>query len=327
MTERDTWVPADMAVSTPLLLPPAPPRDVGMPVQTDTVGAWPPATPRHRRRSRGMRWDAVGVVLTGMGALLLLFFTYLYVFTPLTHGRDQHRLLQSLVGNRRAVYSLVAHQLPAEGKPIGILTIPALHQREVIVMGTSSADLQQGPGLMAHTVVPGDPGNSVIAGRRATYGAPFASLGTLVRGDRVDVVDGAGRFTFRVTSVRQLSGGQADAAPVRGQAWLTLVTSNSALDASGHLIVVAKAAVSSDVTGSLPRSRYDTTLAGLGGDPAAGILALLWGVAFVVGLGAALYAIRRSRQVWLPYMFATPVLLACGLFACESLARCLPATL
>jgi len=274
-----------------------------------------------------MRWDAVGVVLTGMGALLLLFFTYLYVFTPLTHGRDQHRLLQSLVGNRRAVYSLVAHQLPAEGKPIGILTIPALHQREVIVMGTSSADLQQGPGLMAHTVVPGDPGNSVIAGRRATYGAPFASLGTLVRGDRVDVVDGAGRFTFRVTSVRQLSGGQADAAPVRGQAWLTLVTSNSALDASGHLIVVAKAAVSSDVTGSLPRSRYDTTLAGLGGDPAAGILALLWGVAFVVGLGAALYAIRRSRQVWLPYMFATPVLLACGLFACESLARCLPATL
>ncbi len=327
MTERDTWLRADMAVSSPLLLPPSTTAAAAVPRQTDPVGDWPPVAPRHRRRARGMRWDVVGVVLTGMGALLLLFFTYLYVFTPLTHGRDQHRLLQSLVGSPRAVYSLVNHHLPAEGKPIGILTIPVLHQREVIVMGTSSADLQQGPGLMVHTVVPGDPGNSVIAGRRATYGAPFGSLGTLVRGDRIEIVDGAGNFTFRVTSVRQLAGGQADAAPVRGQAWLTLVTSNSGLDASGHLIVVAKSTGSATQTGSAPSARYDTTLAGLGGDPAAGILALLWGLAFVVGLGAALYAIRRSRHIWLPYMFATPVLLACGLFACESLARCLPATL
>ena len=156
---------------------------------------------------------------------------------------------------------------------------------------------------------------------------PFGSLDTLVRGDRIEVVDGAGNFTFRVTSVRQLSGGQADTASVPGQAWLTLVTSNSALEATGHLIVVAKATSSAGQTSSAPSARYDTTLAGLGGDPTAGILALLWGAAFVVGLGAALYAIRRSRQIWLPYMFATPLLLACGLFACESLARCLPATL
>jgi len=68
-------------------------------------------------------------------------------------------------------------------------------------------------------------------------------------------------------------------------------------------------------------------LTGLGGDPTAGVLALLWGAAFVIGLGAALLVIRRSGQVWLPYLFATPVLLVCGLFACENLARCLPATL
>jgi LPXTG-site transpeptidase (sortase) family protein len=274
-----------------------------------------------------MRWDLVGVTLTGMGVLLLLFFAYLYVFTPLTHGRDQHRLLQSLVGNPRAVYSLVGGHLPPEGKPIGILTIPAIKQREVIVMGTSSADLQQGPGLMAGTVLPGDAGNSVIAGRRTTYGAPFGSLDRLIRGDRLEVVDGAGNFTFKVVSSRELSGGQADAGNGRGPAWLTLVTSNPGLDASGHLVVVAKAKTSADEVGSAPSTRYGVTLASLGGDPAAGILALLWSGAFMIGLGAAVYTIRRSRQVWLPYLFATPVLLAFGLFACESLARCLPATL
>jgi sortase A len=292
--------------------------------QADTSA---PATRGQRRPSRGMGWDVVGVVLTGIGVLLLLFFTYLYVFTPLTHARDQHALLQSLVGHPKSVFNLVDHPLPAEGKPIGILTIPALHQREVIIMGTSAADLQQGPGLMANTAVPGDWGNAVIAGRRSTYGAPFGSLDSLVRGDRVQIVDGAGSFTFRVASVRQLSGTQTDSVPVRGQAWLTLVTSSSAVGATGHVIVVAKATTAADQTASTRSSKYDTTLASLAGDPAAGILALLWGLAFIVGLGVTLYAIRRLRQVWLPYLFATPVLLACGLFACESLARCLPATL
>jgi LPXTG-site transpeptidase (sortase) family protein len=194
-------------------------------------------------------------------------------------------------------------------------------------MGTSSADLQQGPGLMAHTVAPGDPGNSVIAGRRATYGAPFGSLDRLVRGDRIEVVDGAGIFTFKVVSDRQISGGQADAVPVRGQAWLTLVTSSSPLVASNHVVVVAKATTTADQTGPALGARYLIILASLSGDPAAAVLALLWSLAFVAGLGVALYAIRRTRKVWLPYLFATPVLLACGLFACESLARVLPATL
>ena len=144
---------------------------------------------------------------------------------------------------------------------------------------------------------------------------------------RIEVVDGAGIFTFKVVSDRQISGGQADAVPVRGQAWLTLVTSSSPLVASNHVVVVAKATTTADQTGPALGARYLIILASLSGDPAAAVLALLWSLAFVAGLGVALYAIRRTRKVWLPYLFATPVLLACGLFACESLARVLPATL
>ena len=327
MTERETVLPFSTSTSAPNYVFDRSTSQGAAPSRSETGNPVVPSTRRERQTRRRLRWDVVGVALTGIGVLLLLFFTYLFVFTPLTHGRDQHRLLQSLVGNPRSVYSLVNHHLPAESRPIGILTIPAINQREVIVMGTSAADLQQGPGLMAGTVLPGDSGNSVIAGRRATYGAPFGSLDTLVRGDRIKVVDGAGNFTFKVVGSRQLSGGQADAGTGRGPAWLTLVTSSSGLGASGHLVVLAKATTTADQPGSTPSARYGVTLTGLGGDPAAGILALVWSAAFILGLGAAVYAIRRSRQLWLPYLFATPVLLACGLFACESLARCLPATL
>jgi len=45
----------------------------------------------------------------------------------------------------------------------------------------------------------------------------------------------------------------------------------------------------------------------------------------VVLVGAA-YAAWRLRRPWLVYLFAAPVVLMCGLFACESVARALPAT-
>jgi sortase A len=264
VTDRDTLLPP---------VPPVPPMTAPVVYAPESAGddrsSWTsaavdgaPGTRRQGRPGRGMGWDVVGVVLTGIGVLLLLFFTYLYVFTPLTHARDQHALLQSLVGHPKSVFSLVDHPLPAEGKPVGILTIPALHQREVVIMGTSAADLQQGPGLMANSAVPGDWGNAVIAGRRATYGAPFGSLDTLVRGDRVQIVDGAGDFTFRVASVREVSGTQTVSVPVRGQAWLTLVTSSSAVGATGHVIVVAKATAAAFQTATPPSSKYDTGQSG-----------------------------------------------------------------
>jgi sortase A len=269
----------------------------------------------------------VGLLLTGLGVLLLLFLLYFYVFTSLTHSRDQNRLLQSLVGNRRAVYSLVVGHVPSEGAPVAIITIPVLHEQQVVAMGTSPADLQQGPGLMMDTAIPGDPGNAVIAGRRVSYGAPFRSLGRLAPGNRIEVVDGAGRFTFRVVKVSTVPGGYREVVPGRGQSWITLVTSNSPLVDSGNLVVVAKS-ISPLGRAATAVNRNDRAIRlNLAGDPTSGLLALVWAAMFVLGLWITLRAVRRWRQPWLTYVMSAPLLLACGLFACESLARVLPATL
>ena len=261
----------------------------------------------------------------GVGLLIVLFVVYLFAFTPLTASRNQQRLAQVFDSQPKSVYKLVAGARPPEGQPVAVLTIPALGLSQIVVQGTSAADLMNGPGLMPGTALPGAVGNSVIAGRRTTFGAPFGSLGSLQAGNRIHVVDGAGAFNYLVTGTRVVTAGQHDVVVPTADNRLTLVTSNGGLAPNGRLVVQAKLVGKPvDVPGSrvsIPRSEL-----GLGGDGTAGGLAALWSLATIVVLIGAAFAVWRWRRPVLIYVFAAPVVVACGLLACESLARALPAT-
>ena len=267
----------------------------------------------------------VGLCLVGIGALIVLFLVYLFVFTPLTAARNQQRLTQSLVGHPLTVYKLVDGASPPEGSAIGVLIIPALHLDQVIVQGTSAADLMNGPGLMPGTALPGSPGNSVIAARRVTFGAPFGAANTMKVGATIRVVDGAGTFNYKVTRVHAVVAGVRDVVLPTADNRITLVTANSTTLPSGRLVVQGKlvgpAVAVPNHTVAVPS--YDL---GLSGDPAAGGLAVLWSIITLLVLLMAALAVWRWRRPWLVYLFAAPVLLMCGLFACESVARALPAT-
>jgi sortase A len=282
----------------------------------------PRGTPVKLKRS-----EVVGISITTVGVVLALFLVYLYGFSALTGSRGQNELLHSLTGNPKAVFSLASNRLPADGQPVAIMTIPSIGLHQAIIEGTSPADLQKGPGLVSLnglSGLPGEEGTAIIAGRRVSFGGPFAKLGSLTTGDQIKVTDGAGTFAFAVTGVSDVSNGTVSV-PESGTSWLALVTSNSAWQPSGKLVVTARIegtparqAVASTTSYSLPN---------LAGDPAAGILAAVWALVFLAVLCGMFLAIRRWRQVWVSWLLAAPLLLACGLFACESLARCLPSTL
>jgi sortase A len=268
----------------------------------------------------------IGFALVGVGCLLVAFLLYLFFFTPLTASRNQQRLAQSLVGQPLAVFRLVGGALPPEGSPVAVLTIPALAVHQIVVQGTSAADLMNGPGLMPGTALPGTVGNAVIAGRRTTFGGPFGSIGSLKKGQHIHVVDGAGTFTYKVTRVFTVAEGQQDVVLPSTHNRITLVTANSSFFPTGRLVV----------QGSLVGTPYAETGAvvtvpsyelGLSGDAAAGGLAVLWSLVTVLVLVAAAFAVWRWRRPWIVYLFTVPVLLMCGLFACEAVARALPATL
>ena len=165
----------------------------------------------------------------GLAGLLVLFLLYLLAFTPLTANRDQQRLADALKGAPLTVYSLVNGRLPADGSAVAVIKIPAIGVDKVVVAGTSAADLMNGPGLMPGSSLPGSPGNSVIAARRVTFGGTFGSIGSLRTGDRIEVVDGAGSFVYKVNLVGVVPIGHKDVVLPTTDDRITLVTSNSSL--------------------------------------------------------------------------------------------------
>ncbi|MFZ0668237.1 MAG: sortase [Acidimicrobiales bacterium] len=288
---------------------------------TSTEGAKASGGPKSRRV------ELIGLAMTLAGVLLAMFILYLYVFSGLSAARSQNRLLHTLSSDPRAVFSLAEGNAPKNGAPVAVLNIPVLGVHQAVVNGTSSADLQMGPGLAEASggkfIVPGEPGNTVIAGRRVSFGGAFRGISSLQPGDTIQVIDGAGDFSYSVTNVETISQGTIST-PRYGRSWLVLVTSNSAWLPTGRSVVVAR--LDGQPVGSGKASRA-VTIPSFVGDNAAGILAALWAIAFIFILGFMMFSIRKWRQPWVSWLLASPLLLACGLFACETLARCLPSTL
>jgi sortase A len=89
------------------------------------------------------------------------------------------------------------------GSPVAMLTIPRIHLQQVVVEGTASQQTMLGPGHRRDTALPGQAGVSVLYGRAVSYGAPFADIGRLQRGDPLTVVTGQGTFAYTVDEVRR----------------------------------------------------------------------------------------------------------------------------
>ena len=87
-----------------------------------------------------------------------------------------------------------------EGEPIGFINLVPLEQGMYIFPGVSRSDLENGPGHFPETPMPGQLGNSAIAGHRTTWGEPFRHLDELEVGDEIVVTMRYGIFTYRVTS-------------------------------------------------------------------------------------------------------------------------------
>ena len=85
-----------------------------------------------------------------------------------------------------------------DGAAIGRLQIARLGVVYDVVQGTSTGDLERGPGHYVGTGLPGEGRTIAIAGHRTTYLAPFRNLNELHHGDRIVLVMPYGRFTYAV---------------------------------------------------------------------------------------------------------------------------------
>lgn len=231
---------------------------------------------------------------------------------------------------------------PPEGEPIGIITIPKIDLERVVIEGVNKADLKKGPGHYPGTPLPGQAGNSGIAGHRTTYGAPFNRIDELTPGDEIRVATPQGEFTYEVIP--------APGQPADGQAWytvtpdqvgvladmgddrLTLTACHPKYSAKQRIIVhavlrspVADAAeptVAEPTAGTVDAaSDFDQ---GLEGDPDALPKVLLFGGA-AAAVALLAWILARFTRPWLVYLVAAPAVLVLVWFGYVYMDRYLPA--
>lgn len=137
---------------------------------------------------------------------------------------------------------------PAVGKSVVQLEIPSIGVRYIVVEGVGVAELKQGPGRFPESVLPGQLGNSAIAGHRTTHGAPFSDLDELDPGDTVVITypsiggEQGPQFTYVVTGTEIVSPKDyAKVVPTTDptRATLVLVTCDPPRTASKRMVVHA----------------------------------------------------------------------------------------
>jgi sortase A len=215
--------------------------------------------------------------------------------------------------------------LLAPGIPVAVLAIPALNLRAVVFEGTAGSVLQDGPGHLRDTPLPGQAGTSEILGRAFTYGGPFGHLDSLVPGETFTVTTGQGVQTFQVLDLRR--GGDPQPTPVAaGKGRLVLATADgNPLAPSGVLRVDADltSATRPSVPLVLGPAQLPPAEQAMATDPSAWYALVLWGQALLLAAGLITW-VRTRWGGWQTWIVAVPVIGFFGLMVADQVTRLLP---
>ena len=235
-------------------------------------------------------------ILLGLSLLIGWLLVYLFVLSGLEQGHAQSELYEEL-RTELALGTAPTGAPIAAGSPVALLSIPGADVDDLVVVeGSRAAQLQDGPGHVLGSVLPGQRGVSVIAGRSLSFGAPFASVADLPYGAPIIVTTGQGKFVYEVVSVRT-KGDPVPTAPPADGSRLTLVTAArdggaGGLQASQTLYVDATL-----TDGAVPRGQVATV------DPGAELMSVVWDTTtlalLALSLQLLLLALAGFTWAWL----------------------------
>ena len=267
-----------------------------------------------RRPVPGWLLPALEVVVA-LGVVVGFFVTFALVLSGIQEHRNQTQLygtLRGLLSPQSAVSPYIGGKIPI-GSPVALVESKAAgFHNLVIVEGTTSDQMRDGPGHLANSPLPGQVGDSIVIGRGTTTGAPFGSISTLTRGDAITVTTGQGTFHYVVEDLRH-SGSHLPRIPASGSI-LTLVTSAGTGPlggiTNGNLLYV-DAAMRGTAAATPKRAPRTITAAAVQGhgDSAAAPWVLLWlGILAATTAGLRWLLVRWGwRRAWI---IAAPVAIA-----------------
>ncbi len=343
------------------VVPPDTTPRVDEPRAPEPVPDYAEALPRSARRAPLTPRRLAALAATWILVTLAMPVLVLYGFGPLLEQRAQRSLLSSYrtdishaAGEADTPFGVAAPTTaPSLGAAVGIMEIGQLRVSQVAVEGVGPEQTRKGPGHVPGTAGLGQPGNAAVVGRRAGFGGPFGSLGSLHVGDAIVVTTTQGQTLYKVSQVRQVlleapasASAAASSAPggatavVAGRLKpvmttaelyapsndnrLTAVTSDAALPWATHRATVVVATMRTQPFVPTPQNGRSATADGRHGDGSVGaslVLALLAYVAAAVG-SVLLYRRFSFRSA---YLLSTPVLVMFALLLGEVVTRLLPA--
>lgn len=215
------------------------------------------------------------------------------------------------------------------GQPVALLRVPQAGIRDVVLEGTTSGILEEGPGLEIDTPLPGQPGVSVIYGRQTLFGGPFRHLDALRRGDVFAVTTGEGTFAYLVMDLRYpgdpyppplpTGGSRIVLVTAAGSGWRSAGAPNRELFVDASLIGRPAAAVPPPVlAGGLPAAQQPK-----GTDTGALVALVFWLQALLATVLAAVW-VRTRWGGWQTWLVAAPAILAALWAASEPAFQLLP---
>ncbi len=232
------------------------------------VSRWDRPPPPH-----DWRWvvSGIGKVLIVLGLLMFAFVAYQLWGTGIEYAQAQNRLdneFEELLAdtttiaptstsvtvpettttvagrpNRTPTTTAPPATVPPfdPGDAIARIEIPSIGVDAVVVAGVEPDDLKKGPGHYEGTPMPGQLGNSAIAGHRTTYGQPFYRLDEVAVGDEIVLTTVQGRFVYRASGSEVVEPEQSEVVATTDPtvATLTLTTCTPRYTASQRLVVHA----------------------------------------------------------------------------------------
>jgi sortase A len=228
---------------------------------------------------------------------------------------------------------------PEMGEPMARIQIPAIGVDQIVLSGVEMWVVNEGPGHFPSTSLPGQPGNSAIAGHRTTFGAPFHRLDELDPGDEVLITTVQGEFRYEIIAqpgpTEDEVRGHYIVDPYafeilddKGDDRVTLMACHPKYSAAERIIV--EAVLLDEPAPPTPRPETDdreqVELTGLlvETDSGAWFPSIMWSLlAGAIWFGA--WLLGRAWRRWPSYLLATPVFALVLFVAFQNISRLLPA--
>ena len=282
----------------------------------------PPVRPRPARKPLSPVYLVAITALLSLSGLAVWGVISTFALSSVQEHRAQHVLFATFRAELADGTAPTGSRIP-EGSPVAMMQIPRIGVRDMILVeGTNSADLEAGPGHRRDTPLPGEVGASFVMGRSRTFGAPFARITRLKKGDPITVKTAEGTFHFSVDAVRRP--GDSLTALDPGTARLTLVTSEAAKGSARQAVYVDattkdKAQPAPDgLPTSIPIAEKQ-----MQGDQGAMVSVFLWLQAFVLVV-VALSWVRVHWGLRATLVVGIPVVAAVVWGVTETVSQLLP---